>query len=73
VNACPQKKLRRKPGTLEDTFASWTPVDNADLAEVHAIADTVSTLLSLIKSFCRSEKHSLWQDKFSQNKTRCEC
>jgi urease accessory protein UreH len=44
VKVRPQKKLRRKPGALEDTFATWTPVSEADLDEVHAVADTVSSL-----------------------------
>jgi hypothetical protein len=43
VNVCPQKKPRREPATLEDTFATWTPVDDNDMAEVHAFADTVTS------------------------------
>jgi hypothetical protein len=43
VNVRPQKKPRREPGTLEDAFAAWTPVNDNDMAEVHAVADTVSS------------------------------
>ncbi|KAJ7890043.1 hypothetical protein B0H13DRAFT_2341227 [Mycena leptocephala] len=44
MNVRPQKKQRYKPGALDDVFASWTPVSDADISEVHAVADTVSTL-----------------------------
>ncbi|KAJ7819725.1 hypothetical protein B0H13DRAFT_1661205 [Mycena leptocephala] len=44
MNVRPQKKQRYKPGALDDAFASWTPVSDADISEVHAVADTVSTL-----------------------------
>ncbi|KAJ7855835.1 hypothetical protein B0H13DRAFT_1902935 [Mycena leptocephala] len=43
VEVRPQKKARRDPETLEDTYATWTPVNDNDLTEVHAVADTVSS------------------------------
>ncbi|KAJ7860931.1 hypothetical protein B0H13DRAFT_1900698 [Mycena leptocephala] len=43
-NVRPQKRSRREPSRLDDTFATWTPVNDADLGELAAIADTVSSL-----------------------------
>lgn len=41
VNVRPQKCARVAPGRLADTYADWTPIPNDDLADVHAVADTV--------------------------------
>lgn len=43
-NVQPQKRTRREPSRLDDMFATWTPVNDADLGELTAIADTVSSL-----------------------------
>ncbi|KAJ7601897.1 hypothetical protein DFH06DRAFT_1351890 [Mycena polygramma] len=38
-----QKKARHKPTTLDDQYAEWTPMDDAEGSDLHAFADTVSS------------------------------
>jgi hypothetical protein len=44
LNVRPQKRQRADPGQPADTYADWTPVPDDDLEEVHAVADTVTSL-----------------------------
>ncbi|KAJ7831676.1 hypothetical protein B0H13DRAFT_1915348 [Mycena leptocephala] len=39
----PSKKARRDPEALEDTYATWTPVNDDGLTEAHTFADAVSS------------------------------
>jgi hypothetical protein len=43
VDVRPQKKARRDPEALEDTYATWTPVNDDGLTEAHTFADAVSS------------------------------
>ncbi|KAJ7225376.1 hypothetical protein GGX14DRAFT_386277 [Mycena pura] len=43
VDLRPAKRLRLHPSELDDEFAEWTPVPDADLDEVDALASTITS------------------------------
>ncbi|KAJ7470067.1 hypothetical protein B0H11DRAFT_1730986 [Mycena galericulata] len=43
ANVRPLKRPRHEPEDLDDSYARWVPVPDADLGEVQAVADSVSS------------------------------